>query len=184
MSKYCWPLRGVVRLRSADISMSAPAAHIVLRSRITAAVIAIAQSVRPLLANGGLLHGDENCSHALPARGLHTPPPPGPSGAAEQKGDLRSLVSCQRGNSSRSRSRSQTPRCRDWFLQCVAHLEPKAQASSPCPLRDARRSSLAGAIRLTTTNRSSPLCHPINSCAASCCICFRKASCVSGTSVS
>ena len=43
----------------------------------------------------------------------------------------------------RSRSRSQTPRCRDWFLQCVAHLEPKGQASSPCPLCGARRRSLA-----------------------------------------
>src|SRR5260370_27113626 len=64
MSKYCWPLRGVVRLRSADLSMSAPAAHIVLRSRITPAVIAIAQSVRPLLAHGGLLHAAEYCSHA------------------------------------------------------------------------------------------------------------------------
>jgi len=31
-------------------------------TRITAAVIAIAQSVRPLLANGGLPHVDENCS--------------------------------------------------------------------------------------------------------------------------
>src|SRR5258707_834619 len=53
------------------------------------------------------------------------------------------MVSCQRGSSSRIRSRSQTPRCRDWFLQCVAHLEPKAQASSPCPWRGARRRSLA-----------------------------------------
>jgi hypothetical protein len=55
-------LRGVVRLRSAGISMTAPAAHIVPRSRITAAVIAIAQSVRPLLANGGSPPDDENCS--------------------------------------------------------------------------------------------------------------------------
>jgi hypothetical protein len=39
-------------------------------------------------------------------------------------------------------------------------------------------------IPLTTTNRSSPLCHTINSCVVSCCIFFRKASCVSGTSVS
>src|SRR5258708_1236360 len=58
----CWLLRGVVRLRSAGSSMSAPAAHIVARSRITAAVIAIAQSVRSLLANGGLPHVNENCS--------------------------------------------------------------------------------------------------------------------------
>ena len=29
MSKYCWPLRGVVRLRSAGISTNAHAAHIV-----------------------------------------------------------------------------------------------------------------------------------------------------------
>ena len=38
MSKCCGPLRGVVRLRSAGISMSAHAVHIVLRSRITAAL--------------------------------------------------------------------------------------------------------------------------------------------------
>src|SRR5260221_9270380 len=62
MAKCCLLLRGFVRLRAAGISMSAPAAHIVPRSRITAAVIAIAQSVRSLLANGGLPHVDENCS--------------------------------------------------------------------------------------------------------------------------
>ena len=38
MSKCCWRLHGVARLRSAGISMSAPAAHIVPPSRITAAV--------------------------------------------------------------------------------------------------------------------------------------------------
>ena len=43
MSECCWRLYDVARLRSAGISMSAPAAHIVPRSRITAAVIAIAQ---------------------------------------------------------------------------------------------------------------------------------------------
>ena len=43
----------------------------------------------------------------------------------QNKGDLRSLVSCQRGNSPRSRSRSQTPRCR---FECIARslmLEPE-----------------------------------------------------------
>jgi hypothetical protein len=42
--------------------MSAPAAHIAPPSRITVAVIATARSVRPLLANGGLPHVDENLS--------------------------------------------------------------------------------------------------------------------------
>ena len=60
--KVLLAIRGDLRLRSVGISMSAHAAHIVLRSRITAAVIAIAQSVRPLLANGGLPHVGENCS--------------------------------------------------------------------------------------------------------------------------
>src|SRR5208283_2990245 len=82
--------------------------------------------------------------HALPARGLHSPPPPGSCGAAEQKGDLRSLVSCQRGNSSRSRSRSQTPRCRDWFLQRVTHVESATQNSSACPLCRSCRRPLTG----------------------------------------
>jgi hypothetical protein len=34
MSKCCWPLRGIVRQRSAGISMSAPAVHIVLRVKV------------------------------------------------------------------------------------------------------------------------------------------------------
>src|SRR5258708_3169728 len=93
MSKCCWLLRGVVRLRSAGISMSAPAAHIVPRSRITAAVIAIAQVSDRCSRTVDCRTWTRTAPHALPARGLHTPPPPGPSGAAEQNGDLRSLVS-------------------------------------------------------------------------------------------
>src|SRR6266404_2733469 len=85
MSKCCWLLRGVVRLRSAGISMSAPAAHIVPRSRITAAVIAIAQVSDRCSRTVDCRTWTRTAPHALPARGLHTPPPPGPSGAAEQK---------------------------------------------------------------------------------------------------
>jgi hypothetical protein len=56
---YCWPLRGVARPRSAGISMSALVAHIAPRS---AAVIDIAQSVRPLPPTVGLQHVARNCS--------------------------------------------------------------------------------------------------------------------------
>jgi len=40
---------------------------------------------------------NENCSPRATCTWSSHSPPPGPSGAAEQKGDLRSLVSCQRG---------------------------------------------------------------------------------------
>ena len=59
MSKCCWPLRGVVRPRSAGISMSALVAHSAPRST---AVIAIAQSVRPLPPTVGLQHVARSCS--------------------------------------------------------------------------------------------------------------------------
>jgi len=81
---------------------------------------------------------NENAPHALLHVSSHSPAT-GPSGAAEQKGDLRSLVSCQRGNSSRSRSRSQTPRCRDGFFS-VLHTWNQSSGFIPCPLRGARRS--------------------------------------------
>src|SRR6516162_8592050 len=66
--------------------------------------------------------------HALHARGLHTPPPLGPTGAAEQEGHLRSSVPHQCGDPSRSGPRSETPRRRDRLLQCVAYLEPATQS--------------------------------------------------------
>src|SRR5216683_1544354 len=60
-SKCCWPFSGVVPPHSAVISMSAPVAGIVPPSRITAAAIATARSVRSLHENAGSLRVDENC---------------------------------------------------------------------------------------------------------------------------
>ena len=62
-----------------------------------------------------------------------------PVGVAEQEGRLRSSVSHQCGNASRSRSRSPTSRCRDRLLQRAAHLESKTRTSSACTLRGAGR---------------------------------------------
>src|SRR5215472_278849 len=64
--------------------------------------------------------------YALHARGLHTPQPLGPTGAAEQEGHLRSPVPHQRGDPSRSCPRSETSRRGDRLLQCVAYLESAA----------------------------------------------------------
>ncbi len=76
----------------------------------------------------------------LPARGLHTPQPLGATGSAEQEDPLRSPVPHQCRNPSRSRSPSETPRRRDWFLQRVTHLESATQNSSACSLcRSCRR---------------------------------------------
>src|SRR5882724_9841783 len=61
-SKCCWPFGAVVLPHSAVISMSAPVAGIVPPSRITAAAIATARSVRSLRGNAGSLRVDENCS--------------------------------------------------------------------------------------------------------------------------
>jgi hypothetical protein len=80
--------------------------------------------------------------HALPARGLHTPPPLGPTGAAEQEGPLRSSVPHQCGDPSRSGPRSETSRRGDRLLQCVAYLESAAPTSSASPYRHSRRRSL------------------------------------------
>src|SRR5258707_2858524 len=60
-SKCCWPFSGVVPPHSAVISMSAPGADIVPPSRITAAAIATARSVRSPHENAGSLRVDENC---------------------------------------------------------------------------------------------------------------------------
>ena len=61
-SKCCGPFAGVVPPHSAVISMSAPVAGIVPPSPITAAAIAIARSVRPLLGTAGSLRVAENFS--------------------------------------------------------------------------------------------------------------------------
>src|SRR5215469_2207957 len=80
--------------------------------------------------------------HALHARGLHTPPPLGPTGAAEQEGPLRSSVPHQCGDPSRSSPRFETPRRGDRLLQCVAYLEPATQSSSASPYHHSRRRPL------------------------------------------
>ncbi len=61
-SKCCWPWRAVGLPHSAAISMSAPAVDIAPPSRITAAVIVTARSVRPQLANNGSRRVKRNCS--------------------------------------------------------------------------------------------------------------------------
>src|SRR5260370_4297178 len=78
-------------------------------------------------------------SDALRPCGLHTTPTVRATGLAEQEGPLRSAVPRQCGNTSRSRSRSETPRRGNRLLHRAAHLEPEAQVPSPCPLRHSRR---------------------------------------------
>src|SRR5712664_2360567 len=77
--------------------------------------------------------------HALRPCGLHTSSAARSTGFAEQESHLRSAVPRQCGNTSRSRSRSTTPRRGNRLLHRAAHLEPEAQAPSPCPLRYSRR---------------------------------------------
>src|SRR6266853_2030749 len=93
----------------------------------------------------------------LPTRYLHVvftlPHRLGATGPAEQEDPLRSPVSHQRGNTSRSRSRSETPRRGNWFLQCAAHLESEAQHAPACPLRRSRRRPLARSHPLGSLTR-------------------------------
>jgi len=65
----------------------------------------------------------------------------------QNKRSFRSPVPHQCGNPPRSRSRSQTPRRRDWLLQCLAYVEPKAPRSSTCALCRSGRRSLARSHR-------------------------------------
>src|SRR6266852_3414934 len=67
--------------------------------------------------------------------GLHAASRVGTTGLAEQEGHLRSPLSRQCGNPSRSRSRSQTSRSGDRLLQRAAHLESETRTSPACPLR-------------------------------------------------
>src|SRR5229473_2509915 len=80
---------------------------------------------------------------ALRSCRLYSAAATGATGSAEQKSNLWFAASCQRRNSSPSRSQPQTSRGRDRFLQRAAHLEPKAPAASPRPLRRPRRWTLA-----------------------------------------
>src|SRR6266852_3339204 len=75
----------------------------------------------------------------LHARRLHAAPPVGAFGSAEQECPLQSPVPYQCRNTSGSRSQPETPRCGNWLLQRVAHMESEAQNSSACPLRRSRR---------------------------------------------
>ena len=53
---------------------------------------------------------------------VHPAPSLGATGPAEQEGPLRSPLSYQCGNPSRSRTQPETPWGRDRFLQCAAYL--------------------------------------------------------------
>jgi hypothetical protein len=128
---------------SAVISMSAPAAGIVPPSPITAAAIAIARSVRPLLGTAGSLRVDMNFSRPATCTWSSHCPSLGSTGATEQEGPLWSPVPHQCRNSSKSGARSETSRRRDWFLQRVTHLDSATQNSSACPLCRSRRRPLA-----------------------------------------
>src|SRR5258708_23246493 len=81
-------------------------------------------------------------SDALRACGLHATPSVGPAGAAEQEDRLRSFISQQCRNASRSRLRSETSRCTDRLLQRATHLESETRTSSACTLRGASRWTL------------------------------------------
>src|SRR5271169_2724973 len=73
-SKCCWPFGDVVPPHSAAISTSAPVAGIVPPSRITAAAIATARSVRSLHGNAGSLRVNENFfQHATRTWSSHSP---------------------------------------------------------------------------------------------------------------
>src|SRR5271165_2964611 len=87
-------------------------------------------------------------AHPLCTRSLYSAAGTRPHCVTEQTGDLQPALSLQRRNPARSGSRSQTSGRRDRFLQCAAHLGSEAPTSSPCPLRDPRRWTLAGSHRL------------------------------------
>src|SRR6267378_3546203 len=91
---------------------------------------------------------------ALRPCGLHTSSAARATGFAEQESDLRSAVPRQCRNTSRSRSRSETPRRGNRLLHRAAYLESKARAPSPCPLRHSRWRLVAGSHPLGKITRS------------------------------
>src|SRR6266404_2639272 len=93
------------------------------------------RSSRPLA--GKALPGTS--SDPLRACGLHSSASFGPVGLAEQENRLRSPVSHQCGNASRSRTRPPASRRRNWLLQRAAYLESKTRTSPACTLRGAGR---------------------------------------------
>src|SRR5207245_3442160 len=121
------------------------------------------QSPLPEVSDGGTRSLDRRASKrtstdALHPCGLHASFAVRATGLAEQESHLRSAVPCQCGNTSRSRSRSQTPRRATWLLHRAAYLESKARAPSPCPLRHSRRRLVARShhlVKITQASRSS-----------------------------
>src|SRR5216684_3296705 len=91
---------------------------------------------------------------------LHSAAATGCTGPTEQESDLWFAASCQCRNSSPSRSQPQTSRGRDRLLQRAAYLEPKAPASSPCPLCCPRRRTLARSHPLDSIPSSLLSSHP------------------------
>src|SRR6266850_32947 len=91
---------------------------------------------------------------ALRPCGLHTSSAARATGFAEQESDLRSAVPRQCRNTSRSRSRSETPRRGNRLLHRAAYLESKARAPSPCPLRHSRWRLVARSHPLGKITRS------------------------------
>src|SRR6202030_3140911 len=88
---------------------------------------------------------------ALCPCGLHATSCVGTAGSAKQKDRLRSFVSRQCGNPSRSRPRFPTSRRGDRLLQCATHLESKTRAPPACPLRGSRRRSVSPSHALDPT---------------------------------
>src|SRR6202030_3668317 len=80
---------------------------------------------------------------ALRPCGLHTSFAARSTGFAEQESHLRFAVPRQCRNTSRSRSRSETPRRSTRLVHRAAYLEPKTRTPSPCPLRHSRRWAVA-----------------------------------------
>src|SRR5271156_1613927 len=76
---------------------------------------------------------------ALRPRCLHASSSFGPIGLAKQESHLRSPVSHQCGNSSRSGPRSSAPRCKNRLLQRSAYLESEAHGPPACTLRGTSR---------------------------------------------
>src|SRR5260370_279560 len=91
---------------------------------------------------------------ALRPCGLHTSSAACSTGFAEQESHLRSAVPRQCRNTSRSRSRSETPWRGNRLLYRAAHLESEARAPSPCPLRHSRRWSVTRSHPLGKITRS------------------------------
>src|SRR5216684_6314383 len=97
---------------------------------------------------------------ALRPCGLHTSSAARGAGFAEQESHLRSAVPHQCGNTSRSRSRSETPRRGNRLLHRAAYLESEARAPSPCPLRHSRRWPVIRSHPLGKITRSVLSSHP------------------------